>query len=201
MHSLSPPPLAPFLPHPPEPDDTPRWLAIADSLRGLHTELAADGLDCSDVLHGAAAVEGFAEHDRWQVICELQRAYLDTLDGLKLWDVQTARLVAIEKREIATDKEIVLLGMADLNRAQRQMLDQIADRVTALVIAPQELAERFDEHGCVVPTAVDELPNCRWPTSRSSASMARRPGRSGHAVDGRTRWPVPCGPDRRRRAR
>jgi len=44
----------------------------------------------------------------------------------------------------------VLVGTVDLNRAQRQMLDQIAGRVTALVIAPRELADRFDEHGCLV---------------------------------------------------
>ena len=112
-------------------------MAVAETLRALHLELAADGLDCPQVLSGAAAVEGFAEHDRWQSLRELQRHYHDTLDDLHLWDKQSARLVAIKNREIKTDKQIVLVGMADLNQAQRQMLDQIASQVTALVFAPQ----------------------------------------------------------------
>ena len=33
------------------------------------------------------------------------------------------------------------------------MLDQVADRVTALVFAPEKLADRFDEHGCICPAA------------------------------------------------
>jgi RecB family exonuclease len=145
--------VAAFLPHPPAGDDAARWLAIGETLRKLHLELAADGLNCSQVLARAAAVEGFAEQERWKALCKLQELYHDTLDHLPrvLWDKQSARLVAIEQREIATDCEVVLVGMVDLNRAQRQMLDQIADQVTALVFAPPELADRFDEHGCVVP--------------------------------------------------
>ncbi|HMC10000.1 MAG TPA: PD-(D/E)XK nuclease family protein, partial [Pirellulaceae bacterium] len=151
LRSVQPATLAPLLRFPPPANDTSRWLAVGETLRRLHVELAADGLNCAAVLKGAAAVEGFAEHSRWQTLCELERAYLNTLDARKLWDVQTARLVAIQKREIATDKQIVLVGTVDLNRTQRQMLDQIADRVTALVIAPREMADRFDEHGCLVP--------------------------------------------------
>jgi RecB family exonuclease len=119
----------------------------------LHTELAADGINCRDVLKGAAAVEGFAEHQRWEVLAELQNIYLKTLDELQHWDVQTARLVAIKQREIATEKDIVLLGTSDLNRAHRLMLDQIASRVVALIVAPKELANHFDEHGCLIPKA------------------------------------------------
>lgn len=182
LRSLSPQQLAPFLPHPPAPGDTPRWLAIAETLGTLHTELAADDLDCNDVLRQATAVEGFTEHDRWRVICELQRAYLDTLDRLKLWDRQTARLVAIKQREITTDRQIVLVGMADLNRAQRRMLDQIADRVSALIIAPRELSERFDEHGCVVP---DQWTAAELPLADEQIERVNGPGDQAEAV---TRW-------------
>jgi ATP-dependent helicase/nuclease subunit B len=152
--------MAEFLPYPPDASDTSRWLAIGETLRRLHIELAADGLDCGKVLEGADAVEGFLEHDRWQTLKKLQRRYLDVLDRLELWDVQTARLVAVERREIATEKDVVLIGAVDLNQTQRQMLDLIADQVTALVIAPPDLADRFDEHGCLIPTkwAEAELP-------------------------------------------
>src|SRR5262245_17895228 len=110
LRSFPPDRLAPYLPRPPAAGDTPGWLAVAEALRQLHLELAAEGIDCQRTLAGAAEVEGFVEHQRWQTLCGLQRAYLDVLDRLQLWDKQTARLVAIEKREIATDRRIVLLG-------------------------------------------------------------------------------------------
>src|SRR4029434_3087808 len=79
--------------------------------------------------------------------------YLRTLDGLNQWDIQTARLVGIEKQEFQTDKQIVLLATVDLNRAMRLILDQVAGQVTALVHAPEEWADRFDHYGCLIPAA------------------------------------------------
>jgi ATP-dependent helicase/nuclease subunit B len=171
-----------LVPIPPQPEDMPRWLAIGQTLRRLHLELTADGLDCSQVLKGAAAVEGFDEHRRWQALCELEQKYLKILDRLELWDVQTARLVAIQKREIATDRQIVLLGTVDLNRAQRQMLDQIAARVTALIIAPGEIADRFDEHGCLLPAKWIEA---EMPLADEQIERVDGPAEQAEAV---TRW-------------
>ena len=138
-----------FVPFPPAADDAPRWLELGEMLRRLHLELAADGLDFKHVLAGGDRVAGFAEHDRWRTLAEIQDRYLRRLDELQLWDKQTARLVAIKEREPHTDRDIVLVGMVDLNRAQRQLLDLVADRVTALVFAPAALAEQFDPHGCL----------------------------------------------------
>ena len=182
LQSLPPARLKPYLPHPPAASDTPRWLAVAEALRKLHIELAADGIDCKTVLERAAAVEGFAEHDRWQTLKELQRAYLDELDRHELWDAQTARLVAIDKREIATDRQIVLLGTVDLNRAHRQMLDQVADHVTALVVAPPEHAERFDDYGCLIPSQWTELP---LPLADDQIERVDGPADQAEAI---TRW-------------
>src|SRR5690606_36000715 len=70
-----------------------------------------------------------------------------------LWDRQTARLVAIDQKECQTDRDIVLVGTVDLNRTTRAMLEQVADRVTALIHAPLSLANRFDAYGCIRPEA------------------------------------------------
>jgi hypothetical protein len=145
--------LRPLLPHAPEPHDTPRWLQLGAVLSKLHVELAADALNCAAVRQSANTIDGFAEDERWQALEALQTVYLQTLDALNLWDVQTARLVAIERHEVATEREIVLVGMADLPRAHRLMLQQVAERVTALVFAPPDLATRFDELGCLEPAA------------------------------------------------
>ena len=45
-----------------------------------------------------------------------------------------------------------------MNRSQRMILDQVADHVTALVMAPPELANRFDDHGCLRPEAWLDAP-------------------------------------------
>ncbi|MBI2481544.1 MAG: PD-(D/E)XK nuclease family protein, partial [Planctomycetia bacterium] len=72
------------------------------------------------------------------------------LDELDLWDKQTARLVAIHKRECQIARDLIVIGTVDMNVATRQMLDQVADRVTALIFAPSEWDSRFDEHGCLL---------------------------------------------------
>ena len=88
----------------------------------------------------------------------LQETYLQILDSLALWDNQTARLVAIEHRECRTDRDIVLVGTVDMDRSRRAMLDQVADRVTALVFGPDEQMAEFDEHGCLAIDAWREMP-------------------------------------------
>lgn len=149
----------------PEPGDLERWLALGTLLARHHTDLAADGLDFRHVAERGGDLPGFDEHDRWAVLRAAQEKYLERLDQLGLWDQQTARLVAIERRECHTDRQVLLLAAVDINRAPRQMLDQVADRVTALIHAPEVLADRFDEHGCLRPGAWDEvqveLPNDR----------------------------------------
>jgi inactivated superfamily I helicase len=142
-----------FLPVPPAPSDTARWLELGDLLSRLHTELAADGLDFQRVLAAGSQMAEFAEHDRWQALDDVRQRYLNRLDELQLWDKQTARIEAIRLREPQTDRNIILIGMVDLNQALRQMLDLVAERVTALVIAPEQLADRFDSHGCVIASA------------------------------------------------
>jgi len=146
------------VPHPPGDADALRWLQLGKVLRGLHRELAADGLDYAAVLQRGPKLADFNESARWQALTELQQRYHDLLDAQKLWDRQTARLKAVEFREIETDKDIILLGTVDLNDSLRQMLDQIADRVTAYIVAPAELADRFDSHGCLKASAWSDAP-------------------------------------------
>lgn len=151
LHGSPPERLAAIVANPPEPGDAPGWMALGDLLRRQHMDLAADNLDFADVLRIGPEVEGFREAERWRAMREVQEEYLRLLDSLQLWDLQTARLFAIKFREFRTDKDIILLGAVDLNMAIRQMLDQVADHVTALIHAPAEWADRFDEHGCVIP--------------------------------------------------
>jgi RecB family exonuclease len=141
------------VPYPPAADDAMRWLELARMLRNLHRELSADGLDFTAVVKNGPKIADFTETARWQALSALQQRYLSILDGQQLWDIQTARLKAIEFREIHTECDIILLGTVDLNETLRQMLDLVADRVTAYIAAPEDRADDFDGHGCLVPAA------------------------------------------------
>jgi hypothetical protein len=171
--------LKPLMHRPPPADDLTAWLALARMLAQLHHELAADAFDCNDILGQGRELEAFNESERWQLLAELQQRYLRVLDGLDLWDVQTARLEAIKRRECRVDGRIVLVGVVDLNRSQRQMLDQVADRVTALVFAPRSFAERFDDHGCV---AAEKWQSVALGLNLEQIEIADGPGEQADAV-------------------
>ncbi|MCA9212749.1 MAG: hypothetical protein KDB27_06785, partial [Planctomycetales bacterium] len=134
---------------PPVTKDDSRWVELAAMLQRQHRELAGDGFDFSDVLRIGKEMETFDEAERWTILAAIQRRYLDLLDRLQVWDRQTARLRAIEFNECRSDRDIVLLATADLNRVTRQMLDQIGSKVTSLVVAPESMRASFDEHGCL----------------------------------------------------
>jgi len=151
LRYLTPEKLHHVVPHPPSAGDALRWLELGKVLRGLHVELAADGLDFAAVRASGPRLPDFSEADRWDALVKLQERYHEVLDAQKLWDKQTARLKAIEFREITTDCDIILLGTVDLNNSLRMMLDQVADRVTSYLVAPESLADHFDGHGCLIP--------------------------------------------------
>ncbi|MFV0445838.1 MAG: PD-(D/E)XK nuclease family protein [Planctomycetaceae bacterium] len=151
LRNLSPDSIRVLIRNVPDSDDYDRWLDLGSLLSRHHTELAADGLDFAYVAEHGREVPAFDEQRRWEVLHEAQQKYLTLLDDLGLWDKQTARLVAIQRQECRTEREILLLAAVDLNRAQRNMLDQVADRVTALVHAPESWGDDFDSHGCLLP--------------------------------------------------
>ncbi len=126
------------------------WLAFAAMLSQLHRELVANNLDFADVAEQIQTLGEPHEIARWDLLKDVEVAYLRILDDLGLWDRQTARLVAIQEREFAADKDIVLAGLVDLNASHRAMLSQVAERVTALVVAPSSRAEWFDEFGGLI---------------------------------------------------
>lgn len=141
--------LLPVIPNPPTDSEDDRWFELGRTFRRQHVELAADGLAFRDVAIQGATLDGFHETERWQAMAEVQDRFHALLDSLELWDKQTARLVAIREQECKTDHDVIVVGTVDMNVATRHMLDQVSERVMALVFAPNEWGDRFDEHGCL----------------------------------------------------
>lgn len=154
---IAPDLLARLLPNLPEDGDLDGWLELGRLFGSLHRELAADTLDCSRVAALCRELGVEPEARRWDTLADLEQGYLGKLDMLKLWDIQTARLFALEHEEPRKEpphrKEILLIGTADLNRTQKHLLEMVEDRVTALVFAPESHRPYFDPFGCVLPEA------------------------------------------------
>lgn len=141
------------LPLPPRHQYPEQWLELGKMLSSVHRELASDSLDFAGVVK---ALGSHPEAARWQALSAVQVEYLRVLDSLNLWDVQTARLKALEFKEPTTTQQVLMLATVDLNEAQRGFVSAIADQVEVWIAAPADLANRFDEFGCLVSHAWEE---------------------------------------------
>lgn len=157
LHKIDPERLERLLPNLPHPNDLLARLDLGKMFGRLHRELAAEMLDCREVASLCRRLGVSDEGDRWETLGWLETAYLKRLDARNLWDIQTARLAAIELKEPINEpphrKEIVLIGAVDLNRTQQALLELVQERVTILVFAPPDLQDSFDRFGCVIPEA------------------------------------------------
>jgi hypothetical protein len=140
--------LTPLLFEVPDSSELRPWMDLARILSSLHRELASDLVDFDDV---STELADSPEEVRWQILAKLQRSYLDELQHAGLWDIQSARRFAIDHKEVQTDREIILIGAVDLNRAQRRFLGAVADSVQVLIGAPLSYAAGFDEDGTLRP--------------------------------------------------
>ncbi|MCL2305291.1 MAG: PD-(D/E)XK nuclease family protein, partial [Planctomycetaceae bacterium] len=143
---------------PPDLEDISARLTLAKMFAAVHRELAADVLQFDDVRKKCAERGQTAESIRWQTLARLQQKYLEILNDLELWDVQTARIFAIKYAEPATDKTIILVGTVDLNQAQKRILDFVSDNVVSLVFAPESHRSLFDQYGCLLSKQWKDVP-------------------------------------------
>ena len=135
-----------IVPVPPPMTASEQWLELGKLISTVHRELASDRLDFKSV---AAALGNHPEAPRWQAMASIQTTYLGLLDGLELWDIQTARLMALEYREPQTTRQIIVVGAVDLNKTQRGFLEAVAEHVEIWVAAPDSHAAMFDVFGCL----------------------------------------------------
>lgn len=146
--------LAEILPVPPAKSLTVQWLELSKVLASMHRELASDRLNFRKV---ADALGGHPEQTRWLALAEIQGRYLAHLDSLELWDIQTARLCALDYDEATTQKQILVVGCVDLNHTQRSFLTAVGQNVEVWIGAPEERQHLFDSHGCLDSSAWENL--------------------------------------------
>lgn len=149
-----------IIPSPPSRSDLDARLTLGRMFIKLHRELSAETLDFIRVAELCRKLKIESESERWKALDKLQKKYLAQLDSLDIWDVQSARLYALDKPGEFEAKytqfqkdgtQILLAGIVDMNLQQKQMLRYFDHFVTPLVFAPDEEQNRFDDLGCLIP--------------------------------------------------
>jgi ATP-dependent helicase/nuclease subunit B len=139
-----------LFPRPPDPGDLRGWLGLADVIAGLHRTVGAAGRRFDDVAQRCA--ELFDDSARWHVLGRLQRDVAAELERRGLQDRELARMDALAAGRITCDVDLWIVGVAEMPLLLRSMLLRVPrPRLRILVHAPAELADAFDELGCVRP--------------------------------------------------
>ncbi len=139
--------LEPLIPTLPAPEPIAPWLELAGMLRRLHEELASSELSFRDVLDAA---ESESETRRWKLLDHVLSEYLNSLAEVGLADPHVERRRAVLSDRCRSDKTIVLIGTSDLSDAMTSMLRNIDSDALAIVAAPPEMSDRFDQFGSVL---------------------------------------------------
>ncbi|HPT98788.1 MAG TPA: PD-(D/E)XK nuclease family protein [Armatimonadota bacterium] len=142
--------LAPLVPRPPESDSLLDWVSLAREVERLRTDLASEGLRVTDAARRCAALPGFHDGARWEVLSAVEEAYRDLLAGQGWIDRHEARFWALEQESLEPSGPVLLVATVDLPQITRQILSRSGATVTALIPASPEEADGFDELGCLV---------------------------------------------------
>jgi hypothetical protein len=165
-------------PRPPAEGDLAGRMRLAERLRTLHGELAAEGLTFEDVGRSEFGADNGGESRRWKALAAAQGHYRELLAQAGRCDPHEGRRAAVEAGRLATGGPVVLVGVVQQNAILRRVLEAVAERVVVLVGAPEEEAGGFDEYGALVSAAWQErnvgLDLDRWVVADNPEDQARR---------------------------
>ncbi len=155
------------------------WMALAGIVEKLHREVGAEGLDFLDVAREFEKGLPYDDSERWEVLAEVQKTYLELLKGSGYRDRDRERRLALEEGRVNAPGEIWLVGVVELPGVVRRMVEVLRGGVRALVHAPEENRGRFDPLGCVVPEKWERVPiplredqvqMVQWPRDQAAAA-------------------------------
>lgn len=142
-----------FVPQPPDEADFAGWLGLAREMNHLDDELAAELYTFASVAKRDFDAQDLPEDDRWATLHAIGEQYQQCLASLGMLDRNAARIDAVAGKLCAADCDVVVIGTIDMNRVVRDMLSQVADRVSILIHAPESETANFDDWGCAIVEA------------------------------------------------
>ena len=135
------------------PDTPAGWIALARLVHQLHSTLGAEGMTFADVASTFSPASPWNDAPRWTVLGRVQREYWRVLEAAGGADRDGARMAALARGTVRSPGDVWLVGVAELPRVTRRLLMALTEAPRALVHAPEALADRFDDLGCVIPAA------------------------------------------------
>ena len=146
-----------LLPHAPPLNNRLAWQHLADAVAKVHRELSGDGVAFADFVTHYETEGATHEAKRWQQLEQVQSVYFAILDEHQVWDLQNARVIALDHSEISApiDRLFVVAGCSDLTKTIRGFLSEIAAQTEFIVFAPDSMRACFDNVGCLTPDAWD----------------------------------------------
>lgn len=155
LRTATPEDLALLFPHAPQADDVRGWLHLARTVMALHETVGAAGRTFADVAESCDDSLLYDDTNRWSALARLQAGYAAATDAQQRVDRDLARIHAVERRAVACEQDLWLIGVAEMPLVLRSMLRLLVRArpggVRLLVHAPASEAERFDDLGCVAP--------------------------------------------------
>lgn len=119
------------------------WGGIAEEAARLHAEAAAECLTLADIARACG------DDPRWQALARLEQAYSAVLADAGLADRNDARALALDAGAVSCDWDIYLIATVDLNGIERALLRGLTSPVCAVVPAPPDEQDAFDDVGCL----------------------------------------------------
>ncbi len=155
LQNLSTDQLEVIVPHPPKTGQITEWLSIAKLCERMFEELSGANLSFADVAATFSEIEDFLDDPRWEILSAAFNNYKTILDNLKLIDRNIFLTDILNNKKAAPSpnyefSEIFLVATSDLDSLLKGLLAKSDLSITALIHAPETLAENFDEYGCLI---------------------------------------------------
>ncbi len=167
-------------PNAPEEHDSPQWLELARICIRLHRAVGAEGLTFRDVGHRCGRFPDFDDNRRWAALSGIQHEAIALLRKGGRVDRESALDAAAHHRAVRPMKRVWVVGVTELSRTARRLLDSLPpDAVRILVAAPEERASWFDAWGCPREDAWIQV---RLPLQDDHIRVVDRPRDQGVAV-------------------
>ncbi len=142
------------------------WTELGRRVQRSLSQLWAEGWVAADVEAHLAGSAGEFDRERWRAIASIEASYRDLLEQRGLVDRDLAAIAVRERNGFCDDVEVVLVGLVDLDRARRRLLEPIAARVTAFVCADPTESHEFDAFGALDHARFEdrdlELDDANW---------------------------------------
>jgi len=140
---------AALIPHPPEDDAIEHWSPVAAWAERLCDELGAHGILAREIPERAPEVLHDEARTRWRTLAAAQGDAIERMDALGVTEDWLATRRALDHPPPPAEHAVVLAGVTELNALARAAIHAAPGTAHALVFAPEDARNSFDDLGCV----------------------------------------------------